>query len=228
MIQDLESMSYQLNNDTEMTEEFQEAFWTEHCQTLTSEQEEFELDSSILDDLLKTFSPSTLFESELLDDISNNQSDCILNNEDQSINDFISSVNMQLDLVSNESDCSYVDSFPLKDNEISELTKLDSLYQNDCHFIINNATPKTYLKRNSSNEFKKKLNTTIERVDKKQSNKEAAIRYRQKKMKEKYDLFKTRDGLKSENEDLKKKIEDIQLEISLVKNILVELLIKKN
>jgi len=46
-------------------------------------------------------------------------------------------------------------------------------------------------------------------------------------MKEKFDLFKTRDGLKSENEDLKKKIEDIQLEISFVKNILVEMLLKK-
>lgn len=209
-----------------MTKEFHEGFWTEHCQTLTSEQEEFELDSSILDDLLKTFSPSTLFESELLDDISNNQSDCILNNEDQSINDFISSVNMQLEMVSNESDCSYGDSFPLKDNEISELTKFDSLYQNDC--ILNRTIQTTYFKRNSSNEFKKKLKTTIERVDKKQSNKEAAIKYRQKKMKEKYDLFKTRDGLKSENEDLKKKIEDIQLEISFVKNILVEMLLKKN
>jgi hypothetical protein len=226
MIQDLESMSYQLNNDTEMSEEFQEGFWTEHCQTLTSEQEEFELDSSILDDLLKTLSPSTLFESELLEDISNNQSDCILNNEDQSINDFISSVNMQLEMASNESECSYGDSFPLKDNEISELTKFDSLYQNDS--ILNKTIQTTYFKRNSSNEFKKKLNTTIERVDKKQSNKEAAIRYRQKKMKEKYDLFKTRDGLKSENEDLKKKIEDIQLEISFVKNILVEMLLKKN
>jgi hypothetical protein len=193
---------------------------------LTSEQEEFELDSSILDDLLKTLSPSTLFESELLEDISNNQSDCILNNEDQSINDFISSVNMQLEMASNESDCSYGDSFPLKDNEISELTKFDSLYQNDS--ILNKTIQTTYFKRNSSNEFKKKLNTTIERVDKKQSNKEAAIRYRQKKMKEKYDLFKTRDGLKSENEDLKKKIEDIQLEISFVKNILVEMLLKKN
>lgn len=209
-----------------MTEEFQDGFWTEHCQSLAIEQEEFELDSNILEDLLKTFSPSTLCESEFLDDISNNQSDCILNNEDQSINDFISSINMQLDMASNESDCSYVDSFPLKDNEISELTKFNSFYQSDC--ILNKSIQTTYFKSKSSNEFKKKLKTTIERVDKKQSNKEAAIRYRQKKMKEKFDLFKTRDGLKSENEDLKKKIEDIQLEISFVKNILVEMLLKKN
>lgn len=64
-------------------------------------------------------------------------------------------------------------------------------------------------------------------ISKKQSNKEAATRYRQKKNKEKEDLFTTRELYKKENNELKKKIEDIQTEINFVKNILVEMLLKK-
>ena len=64
--------------------------------------------------------------------------------------------------------------------------------------------------------------------EKKQSNKEAAIRYRQKKTKEKETLFQERDSIERENRELKKKIDDVQTEINFVKNILVEMLLKKN
>lgn len=63
---------------------------------------------------------------------------------------------------------------------------------------------------------------------KKRSNKEAALRYRQKKLKQKEELFRERDEFERENQDLKKKIDDIQIEINFVKNILVEMLLKKN
>lgn len=63
---------------------------------------------------------------------------------------------------------------------------------------------------------------------KKRSNKEAALRYRQKKLKQKEQLFCERDEYERENQVLKKKIDDIQVEINFVKNILVEMLLKKN
>ena len=66
------------------------------------------------------------------------------------------------------------------------------------------------------------------RVDKKESNKAAAIRYRTKKTKERDDLFKECDLYAKKNGELKKRIDDLQTEISFIKSLLVEALIKKN
>ena len=62
---------------------------------------------------------------------------------------------------------------------------------------------------------------------KKESNKEAATRYRLKKLSEKDTLFETRMHLEKENDNVKKKIELAQTEISYLKNILVQMLLTK-
>jgi len=80
----------------------------------------------------------------------------------------------------------------------------------------------------SSAKSKRSRRSPGEGKEKKQSNKEAAIRYRHKKTREKETLFHERDSFESENRELKKKIDDVQTEINFVKNILVEMLLKKN
>jgi hypothetical protein len=65
-------------------------------------------------------------------------------------------------------------------------------------------------------------------IDKKESNKAAAIKYRTKKTKERDDLFAECDMYMARNAELKKKIDECQTEISLVKSLLVEALIAKN
>lgn len=65
------------------------------------------------------------------------------------------------------------------------------------------------------------------RVDKRESNKAAATRYRNKKLKERDDLFTECDEYAKKNADLKSKIDDIQTEISFIKSLLVEALISK-
>ena len=62
---------------------------------------------------------------------------------------------------------------------------------------------------------------------KKESNKEAATRYRLKKLSEKDTLFETRMHLEKENDNVKKKIELAQTEINYLKNILVQMLLTK-
>ena len=62
---------------------------------------------------------------------------------------------------------------------------------------------------------------------KKESNKEAATRYRLKKMNEKDQLFETRIHLEKENDQVKKKIELVQTEINYLKMLLVQMLLSK-
>jgi hypothetical protein len=63
---------------------------------------------------------------------------------------------------------------------------------------------------------------------KKESNKEAATRYRLKKISEKDKLFETRSGLEKENDFVKRKIELVQTEINYLKNILVQMILTKS
>jgi hypothetical protein len=62
---------------------------------------------------------------------------------------------------------------------------------------------------------------------KKESNKEAATRYRLKKLNEKDQLFETRIHLEKENDQVKKKIELVQTEINYLKMLLVQMLLSK-
>lgn len=106
--------------------------------------------------------------------------------------------------------------------------------ETDQSFETENSDDSSFYENRDENKRKKEkldyysVNDKSLSYNKKQSNKEAAIRYRQKKQKEKENLFHTRSLLEKENQELKSKIEDIQVEINFVKNILVEMLFKKN
>lgn len=63
--------------------------------------------------------------------------------------------------------------------------------------------------------------------DKRESNKAAAIRYRSKKLKEKDELFRECEYYSKKNELTRKKIDDLQSEISFIKSLLVEALLAK-
>jgi hypothetical protein len=68
----------------------------------------------------------------------------------------------------------------------------------------------------------------VKRLDnKKQKSKEAVLRYKSKKLQKREELFKECQAYIQKNSDLKRKIEDLRIEISLIKSLLVEALISK-
>lgn len=75
----------------------------------------------------------------------------------------------------------------------------------------------------------KRKRTKLENFDgiKKESNKDAATRYRMKKISEKDQLFETRLFLEKQNDDVKKRIDHVQTEINYLKNLLVQMLLTK-
>lgn len=80
-----------------------------------------------------------------------------------------------------------------------------------------------------SKSTRKSSSTNVKRLtDKRESNKQAALRYRNKKLKERDELFNECQKYAIKNETMKKKIDDIQTEISFIKSLLVEALIAKN
>lgn len=70
--------------------------------------------------------------------------------------------------------------------------------------------------------------TRVRKIDKKASNKAAAIKYRTKKTKERESLFAECEEYERRNNELKKKIDETQSEISFIKSLLVEALIAKS
>lgn len=81
---------------------------------------------------------------------------------------------------------------------------------------------------------KDRLNTSISSIDdikhdpaKKDANKEAATRYRLKKLSEKDQMFEKRMILEKENDDVKRRCEIVHTEINYLKNLLVQMLLTK-
>lgn len=62
---------------------------------------------------------------------------------------------------------------------------------------------------------------------KKESNKEAATRYRLKKLNEKDQLFEAKTQLEKQNEDVRREIDHVQTEIDYLKVVLVQMLVTK-
>lgn len=65
-------------------------------------------------------------------------------------------------------------------------------------------------------------------IDKKESNKAAANRYRSKKLQERNQLFLECSLYAEKNAKLKQRKEDLEIEIGFIKSLLVDVLIKKN
>lgn len=66
------------------------------------------------------------------------------------------------------------------------------------------------------------------RIDKKESNKAAASRYRSKKLKEKDQLFTECELYEKKNETMKQKISDIEAEINSVRSLLLQAFLMKD
>lgn len=76
-------------------------------------------------------------------------------------------------------------------------------------------------------DLKMKLEMQMNDPTKKDANKEAATRYRLKKLSEKDQMFETRMLLEKENGEIKRRCELVQTEINYLKNILVQMLLTK-
>lgn len=91
----------------------------------------------------------------------------------------------------------------------------------------NNKNGKKMLKTGSRTSKRKNSTDSSNGVFKKDSNKEAATRYRIKKMSEKDQLFETKVHLEKQNYDTQKKIDHVQTEINYLKNLLCQVLLTK-
>ncbi|CAF1020874.1 unnamed protein product [Brachionus calyciflorus] len=91
------------------------------------------------------------------------------------------------------------------------------------------SSPFSSISDESNFETKPKIRKTRERtIDKKESNKMAAIRYRNKKLKEKDQLFTECEEYAKKIKDMRQKVADTQAEISFIKSLLVEALVLKS
>ena len=79
----------------------------------------------------------------------------------------------------------------------------------------------------SDDSFKLKKVNKSGRVNKRESNKVAAVRYRAKKSKERDQLFQECELFAKRNLDLKEKISDIEQQIGFIKNLLMQALANK-
>lgn len=103
---------------------------------------------------------------------------------------------------------------------------------NESEFSLSLASPCSSLvsssSKKSSNSSGRSSGTGGCVVKKRESNKQAAIRYRNKKLREKDQLFAECDELAKRNVYLKKRIDDVKTQIGFIKGLLVEALIAKN
>lgn len=65
-------------------------------------------------------------------------------------------------------------------------------------------------------------------LEKKEANKAATVRYRSKKVKERDELFAQVSEYSKKNSELKQKIENLQSEIGCIKNLIIQIYVKKN
>lgn len=83
-------------------------------------------------------------------------------------------------------------------------------------------------RRSGSMSRTRKTSGALHNPIKKESNKEAATRYRLKKISEKDKLFETRFNLEKENDSKRRQIELVQTEINYLKTILVQFILTKS
>ena len=133
----------------------------------------------------------------------------------------------------NQSDNNLLTSNPNSTNNSSNENSIDFSNEdsNSDYIYYNNNDDDDFLNDEyDGNERKQRrmsTDTSSEDPLKKESNKEAATRYRLKKLSEKDKLFETRVKLEKDNDHVKKRIELVQTEISYLKNLLVQMLLTK-
>ncbi|RNA34092.1 cyclic AMP-dependent transcription factor ATF-4 [Brachionus plicatilis] len=112
-------------------------------------------------------------------------------------------------------------------NEVTygNVNSLDSSNEDNISML---PSPASSISDESSFEKPKIRKTRARVIDKKESNKAAAIRYRNKKLKEKDQLFTECEEYAKKIEEMRQKVADTQNEISYIKSLLVEALVIKS
>lgn len=180
------------------------------------------------DELLQTDFSHFVFDVQNFDEISNENSQYSSNGTSQVGQLIITDSNegpetIQLDTFSNIINASTNSIVGIKDISCAQLEDLASPDSVDFDDSSDSA---------ETGSFTRKMSKTRcsggGKIDKKESNKAAAIRYRSKKIKERNNLFLECDAYANKNATLKQRIDELQTEISFIKSLLVEALIKRN
>jgi len=133
-------------------------------------------------------------------------------------------------LLSNENSIDFdsIYSAPIQEqDETNEHDFLGFESSNECDFKEYVRRSRGLTETDSPSSRNKRSDSTELNPIKKECNKEAATRYRLKKLSEKEQLFETRIHLEKENDQVKKNIELVQTEINYLKNLLVQMILTK-
>lgn len=114
---------------------------------------------------------------------------------------------------------------PSNEMTYGSINSIDSANEDNISML---PSPASSLSDESSFEKPKIRRTRARVIDKKESNKAAAIRYRNKKLKEKDQLFTECEEYANKIKEMKQKVADTQNEISYIKSLLVEALVIKS
>lgn len=132
-------------------------------------------------------------------------------------------------------------SLSFNDNSNDNMKSVDNSvgYESDEHIYFDDDDFNSQLNENSNERefqnfvfnYNKQNQSNLTRIQldpaKKDANKEAATRYRLKKLSEKDQMFETRMLLEKENDEVKRRCELVQTEINYLKNLLVQMLLTK-
>lgn len=144
----------------------------------------------------------------------------------------ISNINSLLGYTAENSNTSeQIDYSPPAEMEFNSDSNSASSPMSDSSYSIDEDSlmePDSVVSSTDAEKIKRVRRSRGRRVDKKESNRNAAIRYRNKKVKERDDLFAECEQYAKKNADMKKKIDDTLTEISFIKSLLVEALISIN
>ena len=124
------------------------------------------------------------------------------------------------------------DTFDSNLNDEDEDDDDDDAFEDSNRSIVKRKTRSSNIKNKCANNSdnrrsKRRISTDSSGTYKKESNKEAATRYRIKKLSEKDQLFETKVHLEKQNDDTQKKIDHVQTEINYLKNLLCQVLLTK-
>jgi len=172
----------------------------------------------------------------------------LINDEQQAFNidlnefdfeniDLTESIDIDLNESIKNDETSLLNSFDLNDpklfsfiNEIDLISSPQSDSAYDSFSSSCSPSSETDNTNNSCSEEQQiKMVKSNKGVEKRESNKAAASRYRSKKSKERNDLFQQTEIYEKKNIELKEKIQDVEAEINSIRSLLIQaLLIKEN
>lgn len=129
----------------------------------------------------------------------------------------VSNIDIRID--SSESSFNDNDLSSTADNSNFDTSSCSSIPMDFSSFSVSSKTKK-------SMQQQKRLQRSI--LEKKEANKAATVRYRSKKVKERDELFAQVSEYSKKNLELKNRIENLQSEIGCIKNLIIQIYVKKN